>query len=75
MEYSLEWNLLAMTDKDVITWLHETLGVGYFWRKPPGKGQLLERCNTDGDAVFETLSILLNFYGPMPSLNLQSRTL
>ena len=37
------WNIrmeVNMTDKDVIHWLHETLGVGTFGEKPPGKGQL-----------------------------------
>ena len=29
-----------MTDKSVIQWVHETLGVGTFGKKPPGKGQL-----------------------------------
>ena len=29
-----------MTNKDVIHWLHETLGVGTFGEKPPHKGQL-----------------------------------
>jgi len=29
-----------MTDKYVIEWIHETLGVGTFGKKPPGKGQL-----------------------------------
>ena len=37
------WNIrmeVNMTDKDVIHWLHETLGVGTFGEKPPHKGQL-----------------------------------
>ena len=37
------WNIrmeVNMTDKDVIHWLHETLKVGTFGKKPPGKGQL-----------------------------------
>ena len=29
-----------MTDKSVIQWVHETLGVGTFGKKPPGKGKL-----------------------------------
>ena len=29
-----------MTNKSVIQWVHETLGVGTFGKKPPGKGQL-----------------------------------
>ena len=29
-----------MTDKYVIKWIHETLEVGTFGKKPPGKGQL-----------------------------------
>jgi len=29
-----------MTDKYVIEWVHETLEVGTFLKKPPGKGQL-----------------------------------
>ena len=31
---------INMTDKDVIHWVHETLGVGTFSKKPPGKGQM-----------------------------------
>ena len=31
---------INMTDKDVIKWVHEILGVGTFGEKPPGKGQL-----------------------------------
>ena len=31
---------ISMTDKFVIQWVHETLGVGTFGEKPPGKGQL-----------------------------------
>ena len=37
------WNIrmeISMTDKFVIQWVHETLGVGTFAKKPPGKGQL-----------------------------------
>ena len=37
------WNIrmeVNMTNKDVIHWLHETLGVGTFGEKPPHKGQL-----------------------------------
>ena len=37
------WNIrmeISMTDKFVIQWVHETLGVGTFGEKPPGKGQL-----------------------------------
>ena len=37
------WNIrmeINMTDKPVIQWVHETLGVGTFGEKPPGKGQL-----------------------------------
>ena len=37
------WNIrmeIGMTDKPVIQWVHETLGVGTFGEKPPGKGQL-----------------------------------
>jgi len=37
------WNIrmeINMTDKDVIRWVHETLKVGTFGEKPPGKGQL-----------------------------------
>jgi len=31
---------IIMTDKSIIQWVHETLGVGTFGEKPPGKGQL-----------------------------------
>ena len=31
---------INMTDKSIIQWVHETLGVGTFGEKPPGKGQL-----------------------------------
>ena len=31
---------INMTNKDVIHWVHETLKVGTFGEKPPGKGQL-----------------------------------
>ena len=31
---------INMTDKPVIQWIHETLEVGTFGKKPPGKGQL-----------------------------------
>ena len=31
---------INMTDKSVIQWVHETLGIGTFAKKPPGKGQL-----------------------------------
>ena len=31
---------ISMTDKPVIQWVHETLKVGTFSKKPPGKGQL-----------------------------------
>jgi len=31
---------INMTDKPIIQWVHETLGVGTFGKKPPGKGQL-----------------------------------
>ena len=37
------WNIrmeISMTDKFVIQWVHETLGVGTLGEKPPGKGQL-----------------------------------
>ena len=37
------WNIrmeISMTDKSVIQWVHETLGIGTFAKKPPGKGQL-----------------------------------
>ena len=36
-DVSMEIN---MTDKSIIQWVHETLGVGTFGEKPPGKGQL-----------------------------------
>ena len=39
----LTWNIrmeINMTDKPSIKWVHETLGVGTFGEKPPGKGQL-----------------------------------
>ena len=29
-----------MTERSIIHWIHETLGVGTFAKKPPGKGQL-----------------------------------
>ena len=31
---------INMTDKPIIQWVHETLGVGTFGEKPPHKGQL-----------------------------------
>jgi len=31
---------INMTDKSIIQWVHETLGVGTFGEKPPGKGQM-----------------------------------
>ena len=31
---------INMTDKSVIQWVHETLVVGTFGKKPPGKGQM-----------------------------------
>ena len=31
---------INMTDKPIIQWVHETLKVGTFGEKPPGKGQL-----------------------------------
>ena len=31
---------ISMTDESVIHWIHETLEVGTFSKKPPGKGQL-----------------------------------
>ena len=31
---------INMTDKPVIQWIHETLEVGTFGEKPPGKGQM-----------------------------------
>ena len=37
------WNIrmeVNMTDKSIIQWVHETLKVGTFGKKPPGKGQL-----------------------------------
>ena len=37
------WNIrmeINMTDKPIIQWVHETLGIGTFAKKPPGKGQL-----------------------------------
>ena len=37
------WNIrmeISMTNKPVIQWVHETLGIGTFAKKPPGKGQL-----------------------------------
>jgi|TARA_R100001530_G_scaffold43031_1_gene32754 hypothetical protein len=37
------WNIrieINMTDKAVIQWVHETVGLGTFNEKPPGKGQL-----------------------------------
>ena len=37
------WNIrleINMTDKPVIQWVHETVGLGTFGEKPPGKGQL-----------------------------------
>jgi len=39
----LTWNIrleINMTDKPVIQWVHETVGLGTFDEKPPGKGQL-----------------------------------
>ena len=39
----LTWQIqmeISMTDKSVIQWVHETLGIGTFAKKPPGKGQL-----------------------------------
>ena len=39
----LTWNIrmeISMTHKSVIQWVHETVGVGTFAKKPPGKGQL-----------------------------------
>jgi len=37
------WNIrleINMTDKSVIQWIHETVGLGTFGKKPPSKGQL-----------------------------------
>ena len=37
------WNIrmeISMTDKPVIQWVHEALGVGTFSEKPPSKGQM-----------------------------------
>ena len=31
---------ISMTERSIIHWIHETLGVGTFAKKPPGKGQL-----------------------------------
>ena len=31
---------ISMTERSIIHWVHETLGVGTFAKKPPGKGQL-----------------------------------
>ena len=39
----MTWNIrleISMTDKNVIELVHETLGVGTFSKKPPGKGQM-----------------------------------
>ena len=34
---------ISMTDKPVIQWVYETVGLGTFSKKPPGKGQLGKR--------------------------------
>jgi len=31
---------ISMTEPSIIKWVHETLGVGTFNKKPPGKGQM-----------------------------------
>ena len=31
---------ISMTERSIIHWIHETLGVGTFHKKPPGKGQM-----------------------------------
>ena len=31
---------ISMTERSIVHWVHETLGVGTFAKKPPGKGQL-----------------------------------
>ena len=31
---------VSMTEKSIIKWLHDTIGVGTFHKKPPGKGQM-----------------------------------
>jgi len=39
----MTWNIrleISMTDKNVVELVHETLGVGTFSKKPPGKGQM-----------------------------------
>ena len=31
---------ISMTEKSIVKWVHDTLGVGTFAKKPPGKGQM-----------------------------------
>jgi len=31
---------ISMTERSIIHWIHETLAVGTFHKKPPGKGQM-----------------------------------
>ena len=41
--YANAWRIsmeITMTDRSVIEWVHEVLGVGTFAKKPPGKGQI-----------------------------------
>ena len=31
---------ISMTEKSIVKWVHDVLGVGTFAKKPPGKGQM-----------------------------------
>ena len=31
---------ISMTERSIVKWVHDTLGVGTFAKKPPGKGQI-----------------------------------
>jgi len=60
---------ISMTEKSIIHWVHEVLKVGTFSKKPPGKVNLVKKCNTDGVVVGEMLIMYVVYYTHMLMLS------
>jgi len=63
----LTWDIrieINMTHKAVIQWVHETLKVGTFGKKPPGKGQLGKKMQYRWRCGFRDALYVAKIIGP-----------
>ena len=68
----LTWDIrieINMTHKAVIQWVHETLKVGTFGKKPPGKGQLGKKMQYRWRCGFRDALYVAKIIGPYAIVN------